>query len=387
MNDLGWSCLPDHIVLFILKHLPLGDQYNAASVCETWNRCFTSPLMWRKFKFQFIKASDARFMKCVDKYGQHLKVVNIEVDQGDTVNRESACYVINKLSQLKRRKLTDLQIKFVGENPLFYAGVEFITALKELFGPIKNGCILENQLTSVNLNGLPVSFDDTLLNELSENHRFVETLHIQNLSLICKVTPVCLLRFVQRCRRVRELSVFKCSLSEDVVLALIEADRKPLQKLSIFCRREEKYNSDISTEIWKVVAEKLPDLRVTLRFDHTCPLSKVAVVMDPHIRVDTLRLETFTYIYDEVNLAASYYRDTLEKVILQTRNSAELNKALINLAQSCLKLKSLHVFCVLEKETIEKILALHPDMRESGTYTLKSVLEGHPWTAGKDCFT
>ena len=134
--------------------------------------------------------------------------------------------------------------------------------------------------------------------------------------------------------------------------------------------------------------EKLPHLRVTLAFDHTCPMQKVSEMMQPEIPVSVLRLKTFTYIYDEVRQANRYNNQTLTKLILQTpmsRNSPELNNALLELAETCKKLSALHVFCVLYKETVEKILALHPDMEKRKTYTLRCTADPHPWTSGRDC--
>ena len=64
---------------------------------------------------------------------------------------------------------------------------------------------------------------------------------------------------------------------------------------------------NISREVWAAVIKKLPNLRVTLGFDSTCPLFKLSEVMQPEIPVTVLRMETYTDLASEIRLAASYY--------------------------------------------------------------------------------
>ena len=57
---------------------------------------------------------------------------------------------------------------------------------------------------------------------------------------------------------------------------------------------------ELGETVWSQVVKALPRLRVTLIFDHTCPLFRINEIMKPQIPVHVLRLETFTYIYEEV---------------------------------------------------------------------------------------
>lgn len=324
-----------------------------------------------------------KYIKCIEKHGQSLQSVYIELDQSVPENRQNACRVIRGLANLSIRRLKKLRVKFTGENPYFYAGKEFVEALGDLFKSPEPDTKVVKTLESVDLSGLTVAYDDSLFRLLYENHPNLQQLNIQNRQLVCKVSPTCILQLVQMCRKLTELAVFKCSLSEDVLKAFSEKDRTPLRLLSIKCRREEKYSKDISSEVWQSLATALPDLRVTLIFDHNCPLHLISEIMKPEIPVSVLRLETYTYIYDEVRHATNCYCDTLEKVVLQTplsRNSPELNAALLEMAAKCTKLTALHVFCVLEKETVEKILQLRPCLEESKAYTLKYSSDPHPWS-------
>ena len=370
-----WALLPEHILTEIFSFLSVTSRYHCSLVCQTWSRGIQSSLVWSQFTFSFNEPVNEKFVLAVSKHGHHMRHVSIELDQSVSCNRINACAVILGLAQLPERRIKTLRVTFLGENPLFYGGQEFVNALLVLFGPPPQHCQMFNQLRDVDLGGLTVPYYDKVFITLANNHRNIERLNIQNKILVCKVTPSCLIHVVQLLRKLRDLCVFNCSLSEDVLLAFTEKDRAPLEHLSIKCRREEKYSKDIGDAAWKAISGYLPDLRVTLIFDHTCPINKVSDVMKPHIPVVELQLETFTYIYDEVGQAAIFYKETLEKLVLHTpisRNSPELNKSMILLAQGCTKLKALHVFCDLNKDTVDTILELHPIMKENKSYTLKS---------------
>ena len=388
MESRDWSMLPHHILVNIFSYMSRADQSRSARVCKSWNDIFNSPYLWTYFNFWFYMPSQEKYTKCLDKFGKYLRHVFIELDQSVEANRSNACKVIEGLAALNERRLKSLKIRFTGENPYFYTGKEFIEALSLLLGQ-KENCKIIQVLKELDLGGLMVPFDDKLINLISANHQEIEILKIQNRVLVCKVTPESIVRLIQKCRKLKDLRLYNCSLSEDVLLALTEGDREPLEHLSVVCRREEKYGKDIGSDTWQAVVNKLPNLRVSLGFDHTVELHKVSMVMKPEIPVSVLKLETFTYIYSEVRLATRYYSKTLEKLVLQTplsRNSPELNKALIELAEQCTNLRSMHVFCVLDEPTVNKILEVRPELKEKDSYTLKYVDEPHPWQAGYDCF-
>uniref|UniRef100_T1JID9 F-box/LRR-repeat protein 8 n=1 Tax=Strigamia maritima TaxID=126957 RepID=T1JID9_STRMM len=371
LNSTGWQDLPDHIILQILSYLSRGDQYHAALTCASWYEHFLSPYNWRKYTFRFSTPEDKRHAACINSHGDHLRSIRIQLDQYESYNREMACATIRALARCPQRRLEKFIVQCSGRNPLFYAGLEFVGALQCLFGIPPNNVTLLTSLKCVDLSGLPFLFDDALFEALATNHPKLEYFNIQNSPLVCKVTPVCILNLVKKCRNLTDLRLLNCSLSEKVLLAFIEEDRYPLQHLGITCRREEKYTKDLTSGVWKTLVEHLPNLRVTLRFDHTCPLHKISQVLKPEIPCSVLRLETFTFIHDEIRLASQHYAKTLNKLIVQTRPSKELNAALLILSDRCIYLKSLHIFCVLDKETVEVILQQHPDMKTGGNFTLR----------------
>ena len=352
-------------------------------VCKEWRETFQHPQLWQTFKFWFFLPHHERALHGVKEFGKFMKNVTIGVNQNIKSNRQNACALLEYFSKLDKRRLTSLEIIFTGENPLFYSGQEFLDTLSVLLNsPPDTVSQPWPSLQRVNLSGLSIPYDDHVIDILSLNNKGLRFIDIQNKVLVCKVTPPCILRLVQRCQNLRDLRLFHCSMSDDILEALADDKRTCLEHLSIVSRREEKYGGDLTSEAWQKLANKCPDLRVTLGFDHTCPFNLIPVIMKPEIPVKTLKLETFAMCHEEVNLAASYYSNTLEKLVLQTRNSLELEQALLSIARRCSLLRALLVYCVVSRETIEEIFRLHPDMETRGTFILKSEVEPEPWVVG-----
>jgi hypothetical protein len=389
MDGLTWNILPDHIVVDILTYLPKSDRFNVSLTCKAWNDAMNSVHLWKNFTFRLQEPDDVKQLKCVDRFGSYLRNIVIELDQSVLENRQAACSLIERLANVEERRLQGLTIRFTGVNPCMYAGKEFLDSLCQLFQPPSEDVKIISTLKEVDLSGLQTNLDGRLLDLLSANNPDLKKVNIQNKVIICKIPPDDVLKLIHRCKKLEELRVFSCSCDESVLLALAEEDREPLQHLSIFCRFEQKYLKDLSSPIWSTLVKKLPNLKVTLGFDHTCPLMNISEVMKPEMPVSVLRLETGTDLHNEIRQACRYYQKTLEKLIVQSPpnnyvNLHYLDDALLEIIKYCPLLKSLHVFCVLEKDTVDKILAASDYMRENKTYTLKYTTEPHPWIPGND---
>jgi len=280
MEPVGWNSIPHNILVDIFLLLSPSDRFRASLTCRSWNSCFYIPCIWSKFWFQFLEDQNSNWLHYVDQFGSYMKTVYIQLNQYYPGNRTSACKLLSAVARLPERRLQRLKIQFVGENPCLYAGQEFISALCELFGPAQDGIHVVHSLVHVDLSDMRVGFTGELLDLLSENNPLLETLNIQNKVLICQVQSSDMLRLVERCRRLRELCIYNHSFSEDVLLAFAADDRAALQHLSVYFRREDKFSRDIglSADAWKKVIDKLLLLRVTLGFDHTCPLGMVSKV-------------------------------------------------------------------------------------------------------------
>ena len=378
----AWGSLPDTILTQIFFHLNVVDRCKASCVCRHWMHCIEIPLLWRKFSCGFFLPTQGNIIKCLKKYGRHVRDLSIELNQSEKTNRNNAVAVIDHVASLKEPRLTHLTISFRGENPLFYAGQEFTSALKRLFETI--GKSDHCSLTHVNLRGLESNFTDEFVNTLSSNCKNLEYLNLLNKVLVCNISAESIVTLIKKCKKLKILHMYHASLSNNVLHAFAQSEREPLQRLGIVCRRQEKYGEDLIPSAWSDLLIRSPGLKVELGFDHTCPLHRVSEIMKPEIPVQELHLVTFSRIYPEVRLAASYYRETLVKLVVQTRPSKELEEALLEVAQHCFLLHTLYVYCIVRKEIVNRILELCPAMKTKKTYILKSEMEPEPWTVGQE---
>ena len=375
MEDKGWESLPEDVLVFILQYLDLSDRCKTALVCKSWRNCFNSPLLWHSFTFKFksplrrllksVSTGTPWFKSCVANHGTQLRKVQLICGQESKINRENACELIRDLSKLETRRLQSFELSFSGENPLFYNGQEFVICLQELFGPAPEGTKVISQLKHINLGRFPIAFGDGLFECLVENNPDLETLNIQNQSLVCKVTPQCVSKIVKQCRKLKSLALHYTSITEEILLSFIEKDRTPLERLSIKCRREEKYGKDISAETWSLLKRNIPNLRVTLVFDNSCPMFKVNEILKSEIPLYDLILEVQARVIYQIYFVVDNFHETLEKFVVSTTNSEALETALVHLATRCKKLRELCVWqCYVSRETKDKILELCPNMEK-----------------------
>lgn len=366
----NWESLSNHILVKVFLYLSRNDRIRAAQACKSWNEAFSSPDLWKSFNFWFYMPNQGKSIGCIEKYGKYLRNVYIELDQGVEANRQNACLALTKLSQLQERRFQTLKISFTGENPCFYAGNEFVSALKSLFGPPPENCNIVRHLTDVDLSNLTVAFTGDLIVTLAENNSHLERLNVQNGLLICKVHPSNTLALVENCAKLKDLRLYKCSITVEVLEALAENGDSQFEHLSLISRIEEQRIPDFGDEIWGKLAVRFPKLRVTLIFESSCPQMKISEVMKPSIPVRDLRFNTFSPITEELRQAVNYYHKTLEKIVIQSQmpESSEFNDLLIEMASRCSLLSSVHVSSVVDRKTAEEILSLLPNME---SYTLK----------------
>ncbi|KAK3086164.1 hypothetical protein FSP39_014557 [Pinctada imbricata] len=383
MAIVDWSELPEHIVARIISYLPLRERSLCCFVCKFWSDAFSHPIVWSHFVFSIEKSENfsyPNYPEAITKYGHLMKKIKVDIDQGHIENRRIGHQIICALSSIPNKKYKSVSFNFTGANPLFYSGLEYIEALKRFFG--NETTHSPSSISEVDLSNLTVPFDDSVINLLAQNHPGLEKLNLVNKVLVNKVSPDSLYNLIYKCRRMKDLKVFYTSMTEEIMLALADYNRVPLNHLGLSCRREVKFLPVLSSESWANLVSMLPDLKVTLFFDHTCPLKKVSRIMKPEIPVQVLQLETFTMIYSELNQACMYYQNTLEMLVLHTRYSEELGKALCNLANCCTKMKEIYVYCVLKKWVVDEVLANLPKVRESGRYILRWKESPEPWVVG-----
>ncbi|XP_032837190.2 F-box/LRR-repeat protein 8-like [Petromyzon marinus] len=368
--------LPSDILLYIFIFLSLEDRLSASLVCKQWARIFTSAQLWKKVTVSFVNDTqeEDQKMQVIQKFGSLIKSLKLVCNQTVLTNRRNACRVMDHLAN-GSMNLADLEIQFIGENPYFYSGQDFLQSLKRLFSAARNMDALHG-FRQIDLRKLPLTLDADIVCSLADRNRAVHSLYLNNGSLVCLVSPECLLRVVKCCRQLSCLGVFHASLSSEVLDAFLEGDRKPLDMLEILCQRIDKYTYDIPGSMWKRLSERYVAMRVAVEFDHTVPVSRMNEILKPEIPVSTLRFKTFTYLVQQLEFTALNFAKTLTKLEIHTTKSEELNDALMTIAKQCVCLQEILCYCVLSGKTVQAFLTHCKCLRR---YILKQQLEPHPW--------
>ncbi|ESO84865.1 hypothetical protein LOTGIDRAFT_131489, partial [Lottia gigantea] len=322
---------------------------------------------WRYYTFTFKTEDDTAQLDVVKQNGHLMKSVSIVLDQKEKFNRENACEVLNILSNLGNQRVSILILKFVGENPLFFSGIEFVKALKSFFSA-KNQDDDTGSLLEVDVGCLWVDLDKEFLEILSSHHKNLESLNIQTEIMISKVHPAYIMNLLDNCKRLKNLSLFYINLSDEVLEKLVEEGRDPFDHLSIKCRHQDNYSNIISKSSWKTLTEKWPNLKVEIIFDPNFSQDKFSQILCPEIPVNDVNLEMYSDVSKELNFIAENYPRTLENLTVYAEPSKYVEESLMAIARNCQKLSSLYVYCTISEDVTEQILELYPGLRESKQY-------------------
>ncbi|TRY89479.1 hypothetical protein DNTS_016059 [Danionella cerebrum] len=375
MEDKGliWSAmdLPEEILAHIFSFLPLHDKCNAFTVCKAWSGTMTHPSSWKDTEVRCESANSIP-----DRYFDLLPLVRnlkLRISLIDPANRKNALWVLRQALSRGEGRLETLSICCMANTPLFYAGQDLQQGLVDI---LSSG----SSLRVLDLKGVPFTLSDSFVRSVVMLCPALQSLYINNQSLVCGVKPETLSQVLKSCLSLNTLGVFQASLSQDVFKDLMLPERPNLKKLELRCERSLKYTQSLCDEIWAELKRRHPRLCVELELDHTLPELLVPGVLHPNIPVRCLRLLTWTLLLEEVRIVGQNYGCTLEVLELQTIPSSELNSELIALAKQCLRLREVHCYCVVSQEVIAAFLANCPDLWR---YTLKIHKEPHPWTCTK----
>ena len=362
--------LPEEIWVEIFTYLDYRDRVKVAIINKEWNRCFKSCSLWHDIKVQFQYPSDRKFFKLAQNFGRHIQRLHLACYQKEKENCENTCQFIALLQRTEELYISQFILEFCEQNPLFYSGDLILNSLQGFFN--YNG--LKN-LKHIDLSKFSIAFDDSLLEIITIRHGLrLETLNIQNKTLICGISKASLVNFVNVAKNLKSLLVQSSCFSSDILkLVLPGTERQQLQNLSLLFTRADKFFKSISSDDWEKVSNLLPNLKVELIFDHTYPVQNTFKIMLPEVPVSCLKLCLQATVTEHVLLAADIYRDCLEILVITSTPSKELDEALVKLAEGCCNLKELHVWCRLSEDTVKKILSTRGLKKWTLAYKPKNV--------------
>ncbi|BFZ13261.1 hypothetical protein BsWGS_16300 [Bradybaena similaris] len=374
-----WANLPDLALIRVFSYLSEVERCRVGATCRHWLQCLDTSQLWRTVKCDFELPANRKQVKCIEKYGHFISRLTIDIDHTQEENTHNALAVLNHLSSLENVYLSYLALALKGERVLDYVIDNFNIALQKLFTKIGQETE-KSTLKHLKVPYLVFHFNDNLIDYISSACPNLEYLniYISDLCIRLNVLPDRMKILALKCRKIQVLCLPYTSLSDDVLMALSEAGRQPLQRLEILCTVYNNieflhgtWSHGVSSEAWSRLLTANPDLKVALKsFGCNC----ISEIMKPEIPVQELCLNASTFdtpIYPEINKAVVYYEQMLEKLVVSSNPSKELQESLLDAAQRCTKLKALYVYCVLDKDVIDRILELCPLIRDTRDYILK----------------
>ncbi|KAJ6666207.1 hypothetical protein lerEdw1_001112 [Lerista edwardsae] len=276
-------------------------------------------------------------LKRLYQFLHHIKHLKIVFDQSLEINRRCVTEILDALAW-QSRKLCALSIVCTGESPYFYSGQDILQCIRRICKSAGN-----IDLQYIDFRKMPFTLDNGIVQLIAVNSPNLRTLFINNrTSGIVILKPETIVEVLRTCPKVSTLGVYYCTLSEDVFLELMKPGREAFRCLDIFC---EGLDNDVSEELWSTLSQKHPQLRVEFEFAHLVPMWKMPRILKPNIPVIALQFNTIGPLWDQVRFVSTNYSRTLEKLILHTAPSSDLNSSLIDLANKCVYLKEIHCYC------------------------------------------
>ena len=380
-----WVELFPEVLIEILSYLALEDIFCVSNVCKSWQDVVRkTPMLWQALVIKLVPKSpekeeerlqqgitESKFITFICKHCHLVSNLTLTVSQTDADCTQNALRILRQLSRVERRRLVYIKLIFANENPLFYSGKEFFDVLNQLFGCYEEDCSLHEHLNGVDLSKFPVCLENKMVHTLVDHHgAYLSDVKFKNHSLVCNISKDCVHKLARECKNLRTFSIHMSSVDGETLKIFSNPGRCPIDILSLFCQREDKYTSGIDSEDWNSLCQACPKLRVMFYFDHTCPIFRVQEILKPMIPISVLKLRLQATVTDLIYFVTNSYSETIEVFDVTTTSSAELDAAILHLAMNCAKLKELHVWCRLSKSVVDQILQWHAFKKYTLAYNL-----------------
>ncbi|XP_044289845.1 F-box/LRR-repeat protein 8-like [Varanus komodoensis] len=361
-----WNYIPTEILSHIFSFLSVRDRQVVSLVCRAWAEAASAGAVWNftEISCDFDDKDNHNAMLLnLQPFLSYIKYLKIIFDHTLEFNRGFVTTVLDMVAW-KNSKLQALSIVCHGKSPFFCSGQDILQSILGLCQ-----CSNKIDLRYIDLQQMPFTLDSRIITMIARSCPNLHTLLINNhapgIIILRAETIVEVLRV---CPKLSTLGIYYASLSKDMFQELGKPSREPFKSLRLFY---EGLDNDIPEELWVRLSERHPQLRVELEFAPTVSTRKMPHILQPSIPISTLRFNTFTHTADLVRLVTSHYHRTLEKLVLYTAPSADLNFSLVEMAAKCVHLKEVHCSCVVSQAVIDAFLLHCPRLKR---YALSTVL-------------
>ena len=228
------------------------------------------------------------------RFRHDVKELYIDIEQHDASCRYVLCQLLNLFGAeqcSQGRQIHSFRLRFIGHNPLLMQSLNLIQALRTFF-QYDASQNRQQSLISCDLSGLMISLDDDTILTLAKNHPYLRRLNLQDQSLVCILTPFCILQLTDVLHELEDLSLDMISLSDEFFLMLVGTDdepalmpKTPLKHLGVRIRREEKFSDEIEAKLWQKLHLVYPHLKMTLNFGITTPLNRIRAYMHADLQL------------------------------------------------------------------------------------------------------
>jgi len=252
------------------------------------------------------------------RFRSDIRHLEIDIEQHDASCRYVLCQILNLFGPeqcQQNRFIQSFRLRFIGHNPLLMKSLDITQALRTFF-QYDGSKSRAQSLIFCDLSGLMISLDDDTILTLAKHNPYLRRLNLQDQSLVCILTPFCILQLIDMLKDLEDLSVDMVSLCDEFLLTLNGAEenkddeeqefvygKAALKHLGIRIRREEKFADEIDGKLWQKFHRKYPNLKMTLNFGLTTPLNRIRAYMNADLnlpvnqKISFSKLNLFVFFY------------------------------------------------------------------------------------------
>jgi len=304
-----------------------------------------------KYHCPFKDEEDKHFKMIAFRYGKYFERLHIKCYQQKKQNSENTCSFIGILSSQQELRLSYFKLEMCETNPFFYNGDGFLNSLEGFF----NSSAIR-QIQTIDFSKLPIAFSDNLLKVITQNIApTIKCFNIQNKVLCSRLSSGSLSNFLKSAEKLKHLSIRSTYFTTDVLNVITEYKKDNLKLISLLFTRADKFLKIIKGAEWLKMSEVLPELRVSMKFDHTFPMHCTYQVMIPEVPISILKLCLHAICHQHINMATSMYKKTLEKIVVKSTPSTDLDDAVLRMVKECKSVKDVHVHCRMDEKIVQQI--------------------------------